>query len=69
MFEELGAGVVDARGGGVGLENPGGKFVWEVFTGVEVFEEAGCGFEVFVQEVDGGFGGGTVGADGVFKEG
>ncbi len=44
VFEELGAVVVDGGGGGVGFEGAGGEFVWEVFAGVEVFEEAGCGF-------------------------
>lgn len=53
VFEELGAGLVDGRGGGVGLEGSGGEFVREVLARVEVFEEAGGRFEVVVLEVDG----------------
>lgn len=55
VFEELVAGLVDAGGGGVALEAAGGEFVGEVFARVEVFEEAGCGFQVVVFEVDGVF--------------
>ena len=53
MFEELGAGLVDGWGGGVGLEGSGGEFVREVLARVEVFEEAGGRFQVVVLEVDG----------------
>lgn len=55
VFEELVAGLVDGRGGGVRLEVPRGEFVREVFARVEVFEEAGGGFQVVVFEVDGAF--------------
>lgn len=44
VLEELVAGLVDGRGGGVGLEVARGQSVREVFARVEVFEEAGCRF-------------------------
>ena len=44
VFEELVAGLVDGRGGGVGLQTSRGELVREVFACVEVFEEAGCSF-------------------------
>ena len=44
VFEELVAGLVDGRGGGVALQTSRGEFVREVFARVEVFEEAGCSF-------------------------
>ena len=53
VFEELGTRFVDCGGRGVGLEGPRWELVGEVFACVEVFEEAGCGFEVLVDEVDG----------------
>ena len=53
VAEELGARVVDGGRGGVRLQGSGGELVGEVFARVEVFEEAGGCFEVFVFEVDG----------------
>lgn len=44
VLEELVAGLVDGRSGGVGLEIAGRELVREVFACVEVFEEAGCRF-------------------------
>lgn len=41
--------------------------MWEVFACVEVFEKAGCGFEIGF-EVDGGYGRGAVGGDLVDEE-
>lgn len=53
VFEELGARGVDGGRGRVGLQGSGGELVGEVFACVEVFEEAGGGFDVGVLEVDG----------------
>ena len=55
VFEELVAGLVDGRGGRVGLEVARGELVRKVFASVEVFEEAGGRFEVVVFKVDGVF--------------
>lgn len=41
----------------------------EVFACVEVFEEAGCGFQIIVEEIDALFGGVAVRGDGVEEEG
>ena len=57
------AGGVDGGDRGGYFEVSRGELVGEVFARVEVFEEAGRGFEVIVFEVDGVFlkGGGVGG--------
>ena len=53
VLEKLVAGLVDGRGGRVGLQVARGELVGEVFARVEIFEEAGCRVQVVVLEVDG----------------
>jgi hypothetical protein len=51
VLEELFAGVVDGGDGGVGFEvAAAGDLSGEVFARVEIFEEAGDGLDVIVEE-------------------
>lgn len=55
VLEEVVARGVDGGDRRARFEAARGELVGEVFARVEVFEEAGCGFEVVVEEVDGVF--------------
>lgn len=52
MFQQLRAAVVDLRRRGIGFEGSAGELVREVFARVEVFEHAGDGVQVVVDEFD-----------------
>jgi len=56
VLQELVASFVDGWGGGVMLEVArAGDLAWEVVAGVEEFEEAAYGVQVFVNEVNATF--------------
>lgn len=53
MFEQLDARVVDRWDGGIVLETSlAGQLAGEIFLGIQEFEEAADGIDVFVWEVD-----------------
>lgn len=53
MFEQLDARVVDRWNGRIVFEaSLARQLAWEVFLGIQEFEEAADGIDVFVWEVD-----------------